>query len=446
MNTLVKVLDEKLKLLGYNESIRNSAISKIDISLIENKLNDVDDYSEYVEIYQFDEPCVEIIKAFLNINNRFIHSDVLEGDIHAEPGETAFRTRFAIANYSLYKRSAVITVSNDFKVKIYVYSPSQRMQAIYEGKTYEDIYKKERDSVTLEYKDAFERNKRLQIKRVEDILTMLVADYVIDEMIVCDINPRLKMYDDPEKYAENITTYSLRFINNRTNRIEIFETEPQIRRVGSGVTAGICNNDPYIRLDEIPIKTDFPLQMISYYWLKDNGKKQEEIAIYTASKQFDYISFSELKANSIEMKMIIDDVYKSLRRTERVEEDYSGYINEIIKALNIELVNPSTNIIRENLENQTDSIIPISYRYKFISDPKEFEEKLYVSIEDNIGREYKYKISENVVEDLTRIGIKLEYTDEKGELVQRQSIADFNVNSKLVPLYIHTVVLGVLGT
>ena len=44
MNTLVKVLDEKLKLLGYNESIRNSAISKIDISLIENKLNDVDDY------------------------------------------------------------------------------------------------------------------------------------------------------------------------------------------------------------------------------------------------------------------------------------------------------------------------------------------------------------------------------------------------------------------
>lgn len=429
MNTLVKVLDEKLKSLGYNESIRNSTISKLDISLIENNLNDVEDYSEYVEVYQFDEPCVEIIKAFLNINNKFIYNEVLEGDIQAQPGETAFKTRFVAANYSLNKRSAVITVSNDFKIKIYIYSPSQKNQTIYEGKTYEDIYKRERDSVTLEYKDAFERNRRLQIRKVEDILTMLISDYVMDEMIVCDVNPRLKMYDDPRKYAENITSYSLRFINNKTNRIEIYETEPQIRRLGSGVIAGVCSNDPYIRLDEMPTKTDFSLRMISYYWLKDNGKKYEEIAIYTASNQFEYDSFSEMKSNSVEIKMIIEDVGKSLKRTERLEEDYTGYISEVIKSLNIELVSPSTEVIREGLENQSEGILPISYRYKFITDPKEFEEKLYVAIEDNIGREYKYKIAENAVEDLTRIGTKLEYTDEKGELIQRQSIADFNVNA-----------------
>ena len=33
------------------------------------------------------------------------------------------------------------------------------------------------------------------------------------------------------------------------------------------------------------------------------------------------------------------------------------------------------------------------------------------------------------MEDLTRIGNKLEYTDENGELVRRQSVADFNVNA-----------------
>ena len=91
-------------------------------------------------------------------------------------------------------------------------------------------------------------------------------------MIVGNLNPRLKMYDDPTKFAENITTYSLRFINNRTNRIEIFEREPVIRRLGTNVVAGMSNNDPYIRLTEMPEDTDFLLNQISYYWLQDNGK------------------------------------------------------------------------------------------------------------------------------------------------------------------------------
>lgn len=428
MNTLVKVLDEKLLSLGYNETIRNSVISKMDISLIENKLNDVDDYSKYIEVHQFEEPCVEIIRAFLNINNKYIYTDVLEGEIIAKAMETPFRTRYAVADYSLSKRVVVITVSNDFKIKIYGYSPSLKIQAINGNRTYEDVYKKERDAVILEYKDAFDRNRRLQTQKAEEILTMLAADYVIDEMIVENSNPKLKMYDDPDKYAENITTYSLRFINTKTNRIEIYEREPDIRYIGSGVIAGYCTNDPYIRLEEIPTKTDFSLQSISYYWLRDNGKKQEEIAIYTANKSYEYMAYSEMKKNSLETKMVIDDVTKSLKRTVHVEEDYSGYISEIIKSLNIELVNPSLDIIKEGLE-QNEAIIPISYRYKFVSEPKEFEEKLYTSLEDNLGRDYKYKISENVTEDLTRIGTKLEYTDENGESIRRQSIADFNVNA-----------------
>ena len=74
MNTLVEALNEKLETLGYNESVRNTVISKMDISLIENKLNDVDDYSKYIDVYQYEEPCVEIIRAFLNINNSYIYN------------------------------------------------------------------------------------------------------------------------------------------------------------------------------------------------------------------------------------------------------------------------------------------------------------------------------------------------------------------------------------
>ena len=429
MNTLVKVLNQNLSALGYNESVISAVISKLDISLIENNLKDVEDYSKYVEVYEYDAPCVEIIRAFLNINNEFIQSEVIEGYIKTFSAENAYRTRFVAANYSLNKRSAVITVSNDFLIKIYVYAPTQKIQVIYEGKTYEDLYKKERDSVTLDYKVAFERKKKWTAQKIEEMLTLLVSDYIIDEMIIGNKNPTMKPYSDPEKYAENITTYSLRFINNRTNRIEIYEKEPQLKRIGNGVIAGVCSNDPYIRLDEMPIQTDFSLNRISYYWFVNEGKKSEEIAIYTADNNTEYETFTELKKNSPSINLIIDDVIKSLRRTVRVEEDYSGYIKEAIKLLNLELVNPSVTTLREKLENITDSITPISYRYNFLSEPKEFEERLYVSIEDNIGKEYKYKISESIMEDLTHIGNKLEYTDEKGEFVRRQSVADFNVNA-----------------
>lgn len=428
MNTLVKVLSEKLKMLGYNEKVIASVIAKIDISLIENKLIEVDDYSKYIDIYEYDKPCTDIIRAFLNINNKFLETEVIEGDIETISSENIYRMRFVAANYSLDKRCAVIAISNDFRIKIFIYAPTQNIQITYNGKKYEEVYKEERNAVSLDYKMAFEK-KRVSDRKAEEILSMLVADYIIDEIIVCELNPRLKMYDDAERYAQNMTTYSIRFINNKTNRIEIFEKEPEIRHLGGGVTAGICSNDPYIRLEEMPVQTDFLLNTISYYWIKDNGKKQEEIAVYIASKSFEYSTYRELRKNTMSINMLVDDVSKSLKRAHRLEEDYSGFINGIIKSLNMELVDPPLEVVKECLGEQASSIMPISYRYRFTVNPTEYEEKLYVSIEDNIGREYKYKISEAIVEDLTRIGTKLEYTNENGEMVKRQSVADFNVNA-----------------
>lgn len=429
MNTLEKVLREKLKLLGYTDILINSVIKNIDISLIENNLKDVEDYSKYIDVYQYDEPNVEINRVFLNINNNYINTGLIEGDIKLVATENVFRVRYAAADYSLNKRCAVYGVSNDFRIEIYIYSPNSKIQAIYEAKTYEEVFKEERNTVTLEYKEAFEKNKRLPFRKVEEILSILVSDYIFDEMIVSNINPRLKLYDDPIKYAENITTYSLRFINNKTNRIEIYEREPKIRRLGSDVIAGFCSNDPYIRVNEMPPETNFLLNKTSYYWLKENDKGNEEIAIYTALNKEQYETYGELNKNKPEIQMIIDKVIRQSKRNGRIEQDYSEYIKEVINALNIELVNPSIHIIKQGLENNSDFIIPIMYRFRFTSDTKEFEEKLYVSIEDNIGKNYKYKISEEILEELTRIGNKLAYTDKNGDLIKRQSVADFNVNS-----------------
>ena len=69
MNTLIRALNTKLSALGYNELVIKSIISKLDISLIEKKINETEDYSEYIDVYFYDEPCVDIIRAFLNINN-----------------------------------------------------------------------------------------------------------------------------------------------------------------------------------------------------------------------------------------------------------------------------------------------------------------------------------------------------------------------------------------
>ena len=61
------------------------------------------------------------------------------------------------------------------------------------------------------------------------------------------------------------------------------------------------------RLNEIEKQTNFLLNKISYYWLKDNGKGQEEIAIYTANNNFEFETYSELKKNSQEINLIIED-------------------------------------------------------------------------------------------------------------------------------------------
>ena len=71
--------------------------------------------------------------------------------------------------------------------------------------------------------------------------------------------------------------------------------------------------------------------------------------------------------------------------------------------------------------------IPSQKGYRYYVDELIRDDKLSRKEMEFIKERLETKI--NALEDLTRIGNKLEYTDEKGELVKRQSIADFNVNA-----------------
>ncbi len=95
---------EKLQACGYNETISKTAQSKVDMALIESNLPDLEDYSDYVEVYKYEEPCVEIIRAFLNNNDEYIKTEVFDGEISAFPQESAFRSRYIAVNYPLDKR------------------------------------------------------------------------------------------------------------------------------------------------------------------------------------------------------------------------------------------------------------------------------------------------------------------------------------------------------
>ena len=86
------------------------------------------------------------------------------------------------------------------------------------------------------------------------------------------------------------------------------------------------------------------------------------IEIFNPEKSSEFNTFIEMQKNSIDVKMEMDDVIKNYRRSVSSEADYQEYIKEVIKSLNLELVVPSLNLLREELKDIKDFISPISYR------------------------------------------------------------------------------------
>lgn len=444
MKKSATLLRDKLIALGYNSMSINAALDKLDLTVVDNRIEQFDDDKIEENIFivrEYGEPNVDIIQTFLNIGEEMLGCSVLEGDITPSSTESAVRTRIPTADYTLSKRNAVVAVTAEGKIKIVIYVPSQKTMNMYNNMTYEQVYKPERDAITKDYYEAFLNSKKIVLndRKVRDILTMLLSDFVIDDMAVNDLNPLIRNYDTPAKYAEGLNAYSIRYINTKTNRLEIFERDVHVKIKSKNVSAGIVTNDPYVKINELPPRVDFPLNHISYYWLEKTRGSQGEIAIFVATRASDKAMYSDLFEDDVK----IDNVAKEILRRSRLESSQELDVNmlrDILLKLNPELVSPSTDLIYNNLQVRTDTFEPLRYRYRIITDPAEFEERLYITIEDNVGRRYKYKLVENVLNDNTKIGTKLEYTDRKGNVVKKQSVADFNVNAMAVIIKRETII------
>ena len=444
MKKSATLLRDKLIALGYNSMSINAALDKLDLTAVDNRIEHLEEDNLEENIFvirEYSEPNVDIIQTFLNIGEEMLGCSVLEGDITPSSTESAVKTRIPTADYTLSKRNAVAAVTAEGKIKIVMYIPSQKTMNMYNNMTYEQVYKSERDAITKDYYEAFLNSKKIVLndRKVRDILTMLLSDFVIDDMAVNDLNPLIRNYDTPAKYAESLNAYSIRYINTKTNRLEIFERDVQIKIKSKNVSAGIVTNDPYVKINELPPRVDFPLNHISYYWLEKTRGSQGEIAIFVATRSSEKAMYSELFEDDAK----VDNVAKEILRRSRLEASQELDVNslrEILLKLNPELVCPSTDLIYNNLQVRTDTFEPLRYRYRIITDPAEFEERLYVTIEDNVGRRYKYKLVENVLDDNTKIGTKLEYTDRKGNVIRKQSIADFNVNAMAVIIKRETII------
>ncbi|MBO5179028.1 MAG: MucBP domain-containing protein [Clostridia bacterium] len=433
---IFEALKNKLVELGYAESFVEPKLREFNMSILDNKRETKD----LIKAIIYNRPNVSILRFFLDVEQRLINKFVFDGDIELKTIPTQIGIQMTIPDYVLDKKLCIIGITEHLEIEILVYSPGRDIQLKYPSKTYEEVFGNERNLIVSDYFAALTSGNRLNSIKAQDIIYILMTEFVIDAIMIDNLNPKIKLYDNASKYAESITRYDLKYINRKINKIEVAQKELNAKYIGNGVRLGFVSNDPYLKINELNTHPDFYLNKPSYVWLSDNGKKQDEIAIYTAIDSYFESSYGELIKNADEkITKVSRDL--TMQFSNQVGYDVSEeYVKEVISKLNIELIVPSINLIKTYATGNTDNIEPIKYRFKLIMEPDDFEQILYNSIEDNIGRKYRYRFVENIENDLTTVGNKLNYTDVSGNKVIKQSVADFNMSTNTVIIKRETII------
>lgn len=429
-----ETLKNKLKNIGYTDEFIDKHLNEVNFNLLSIK-KEVKE--EEINLRQYNVPSVEIERAFLNVDGNYLQTVLFDGDVEIKTIQIPTGSRLTLVDFALDQKLCIVLINSEMNLEIVFYNPDDNTKFKYNGQKYENVYGKDREQIITEYLEALTANNRLMLNKAREVVNILTNDFVIDEMILNNINPVLKLYDNPENFAEQITNYQLKYINRKLNKIEVAEKTAMIKRVSKSVKVGLLTNDPYAKQNEINDYTNFKLDTVSYFWLFMNERGKEEIGIYTAVKS-DSRFYSET-INLEEFDRVARDIANQFTNKLGFPVNDDA-IKDVLKKLNHQLVVPPTDTILKYAENPEDPIEPLAYKYKVIIDPAEFEMRLYNSIEDNIGRRYKYKLAENVLEDLTTIGNKLDYTDENGKIIKKQSIADFNENGNAVILRRETLI------
>ena len=435
-----KILIEKLIEMGYETQYIMQQINQFEkdssIGLEQLPKNNI-------HISIFDKPTSNIQKKFLNINNLYSAIFVFEGELNKiVKYMPQFNNQLQLADYSLSKELCLICITKDNIIEILKYIPNINIKEKYLSKTYEDVFEKDRQNLTQDYIYALSANGRLTLEKAKEILYILVSEFIVDKILTENLNPRLKLYDDARLFAENITNYQYKYINKEKNKVETLYKKIVVKEKGNNVKIGQISNEPYLKLAEVNAVADFYLNKPSFVWLESNHIGKEELAIYTATSIYSSQTYKSWVLERTDLQL--------LEKAENLAQIFSkkvGYtvskesVLKVLEKLNRELIILPESFIKNNINQPIDTVELLTYSFSVTTNPKEFEEQLYISLENYMSGRYLYKIVENLGDINTMVGRKLNYTNENNEQIQKQLTANFNMNSATAILQKETILI-----
>ena len=278
-----RVLKNKLVELGYAVSYVESKIKEFNITIDTEKYTE-SELIQKIKIVVYDKPTTEIPRFFLNVKGELRDKFLFDGKLNPFNKFSVIGSQISLLDYPLAEKLCIVGLTEKADILILLYNPSRETINRFSGKTYENIYADEREETVQDYLEALTAGNRLSNQKAKDILYVLLTEFIIDTILIENSNPRLKLYDNAVKFAENITNYEFKYINRRINRIEFVEKYISVKYTGYGVKIGKISNDPYLVLKEVNNYPDFFLNRPTYVWLEANSRGQEEISIYTANE------------------------------------------------------------------------------------------------------------------------------------------------------------------
>ena len=423
-----RVLKNKLVALGYAATYVENKMKEFNSNIDTSKYTE-SDLIQKIKVLVYDKPTAEIPRFFLNVKGELVEKFLFDGRLSTLTKFSVIGSQISLLDYPLTEKLCIIGLTEKLDILILLYNPSRETSNRYAYKSYEDIYAEERESIVSDYMEALTAGDRLTNSRAKDIIYILLTEFIIDNILIENSNPKIKLYDNAIKFAENITNYEFKYINRRINRIEFVEKYITTKYIGFGVKIGNVTNDPYVLLKDANSVPDFYLNRPTFVWLVSNNRGQEEIAIYTANEVYEQSTYRDLfeARKDIELAAVAE-MLTSQFSNEMGYVISENYILSVLKKLNKELLILPIDFIRNHTSENYEYIEPLKYRFSIMKNKKDFESMLYNSIEDNLNGRYRYRFVEKLSGIYMTIGNKLNYTDPNGKFIRKQSVADFNIN------------------
>lgn len=409
-------LKEKLSELGYSQSYMEDKLKLLEEYLEEEKLWKSED-NIFIEKWQ--QPTEEIPKFFLNIGDVFEKVLVFDGNIYSIYKENSLNDSIQFADYSLCDKICLIGIFKNKKIKILYYEPNDVTLTNFKNQTYEMAFEKKRESVEKGYISALDKKNNRNTKK---IINLLESEYVLDYILIYDLNPKIKILNTADEFAEAITGFTYFYMNN----FELKKVEKNIipKKLSESVKLGNITNNPLVSLEDSNSIAEFPLNKLSYTWLTKDLENEEVLIVYTAEDCLNYATYSEYKEKECTEFFLkyIENIKTQFSDT--VGYDISkDYLIKVFKKLNYSILFPPIETIKKYLPEENEEIKMITYKYKVVTSKDEFEKELYIQSEDSFTGKFKFVFVESLFGIYNKIGKKI------SGMKEPTNRADFNVSA-----------------